>query len=258
MIHDKIISLKHFLIYYIGIVLVVFLPAGIEKRSEAQERGTDGTTDALVRKIVHGYGGATVLENTHSLSARGLIESPLYEGPAEYSFFLKRDRKLRVETRSGRSFEVRILNGRNGNYQAAGSPMTEASGSRLLSMIYQFKELTMPYQLMTAAFTITAGGPSSVNGKPAIVLMLKDKEGPPMKLYVDRKSYRIVKDSGVFSMDGAETELSSEFHDFKKVDGRLLPFRVVNYAGGQKIGELHIREYRVNPELPDSLFMPEH
>jgi hypothetical protein len=40
------------------------------------------------------------------------------------------------------------------------------------------------------------------------------------------------------------------------VHGRLFPFRIINYAGGQKIGELHIREYAVNPVLPDSLFMP--
>jgi hypothetical protein len=223
-------------------------------QAQEKEHGTNQSIDAIVRKIIDAYGGRTVLENINSLSAKGVIESPLYEGPAEYSYYLRRDRRLRVETRSGNRFEVRILNGGHGTYRAEGSPMTEASGSRLLSMVYQFKELTMPYQLMTSAFTITDGGRSVVNDIPVSVLILVDKEGPPMKLYVDRKSHRIVKDSGIFSMGGAETELSSEFHDFRKVDGRLLPFRVVNFAGGQKIGELHIHEYRVNPKLPDSLF----
>ncbi len=77
-----------------------------------------------------------------------------------------------------------------------------------------------------------------------------------MKLYVDPESGRIVKDSGVFTIGGMQTELSSEFHDFRKVNGRLLPFRIVNYAGGQRIGEVRIHEYRVNPRLPDSLFAP--
>jgi outer membrane lipoprotein-sorting protein len=123
-------------------------------------------------------------------------------------------------------------------------------------MVYQFKELTMPYQLMNEAFTITSGGRSSIQGVPVLILMLRDKEGPPMTLYIDMKNYRIIKDSGAFLMGGVETELSSEFHDFKKVDGRLLPFRIVNYAGGQKVGEIRIREYQVNPKLPDSLFVP--
>lgn len=77
-----------------------------------------------------------------------------------------------------------------------------------------------------------------------------------MRLYVELKSRRIVKDSGIFAMDSEETELSSEFHDFKKEDGRLLPFRIVNYGGSQRIGEVRIIEYRVNPQLPDSLFSP--
>jgi hypothetical protein len=29
-----------------------------------------------------------------------------------------------------------------------------------------------------------------------------------------------------------------------------------NYAGGQKVGEIRIREYQVNPKLSDSLFVP--
>jgi len=211
---------------------------------------------AIASEVVHAYGGKAVLEKNGSLTAQGVIESPLYEGPAEYSFFIRRDRRLRVEIRSGNSLEVRILNGEHGYYRTTDSPLTEVSGPRFLSMVYQFKELTMPYQLMTEAFTITDGGRSSVQGAPVLILKLRDKEGPPMTLYIDMKNHRIIKDSGAFLMNGVETDLSSEFHDFRKVDGRLLPFRVVNYAGGQKVGEIRIREYQVNPKLPDSLFVP--
>jgi hypothetical protein len=181
----------------------------------------------------------------------------MYGRPAEYLLDLREDRKLRVEIRVGNAFELRILNGTRGYYQTAGSPIAVVSGSRFLSMVYQFKELTMPQQLMASSFTITDGGIKAVNGAPVRLLLLKDSEGPPMKLYVDLKNCRIVKDSGVFTMDSTETELSSEFHDFRKVDGRLLPFRIVNYAAGQRIGDIRINEYRMNPQLPDSLFSPE-
>ena len=211
----------------------------------------------LVRQTIDAYGGPAVLENLHSLSARGVLESPLYERPAEYSLALKRDRKLRVEIRSDDSLELRILNGKRGYYRTTGSPLIAVSGSRLLSMAYQFKELTMPHQLMTSSFSIIDGGKGTVNGRLVRILLLRDSEGPPMKLFIDRKSRRIVKDSGDFSMNGAVTELSSEFHDFRKVNGRILPFRIVNYAGGQRIGEVRITEYRVNPPLPDSLFAPD-
>jgi hypothetical protein len=135
-----------------------------------------------------------------------------------------------------------------GYYQTADSPMVAVSGPRLLSM---------PYQLMTSSFTIASGGRSTVHGVPVKLLLLKDSEGAPMKIFVDLQSRRIVRDSGVFTIAGAETELSSEFHDFRKVDGMLFPFRIVNYAGRQRIGELRIREYCVNPQLSDTLFTPD-
>lgn len=241
------------ILYLLIAAMLVFVVRGIEAEEASR---SSPEVKALVHMIVDAYGGEAVLENVHSLSVKGVLETPLYEGPADYSFYLKQDRKLRVETRVGNFFELRILNGARGYYRTGDSPMAEVSGSRLLSMVYQFKEITMPYQLMTSAFTIADGGRSVVSGISVRILTLKNKEGPPMKLYVDRKSRRILKDSGVFSMDGTETELSSEFHDFRKVNGRLFPFRIVNYAGGQKVGELRIREYRVNPELPDSLFEP--
>jgi hypothetical protein len=241
------------LFFFLIAVLATF---AVRNTAAREAQGSSSDVKALVQMIVTAYGGDGVLANIHSLSAKGVLETPMYEGPADYSFYLRRDRKLRVETRFGKFLELRILNGARGYYRTEGSPMAEVSGPRLLSMIYQFKELTMPYQLMTAAFTINDGGRSVVNGIPVRVLKLNGKEGPPMTLYVGMRDHLILKDSGIFIMDGAETELSSEFHDFRKVSGRLFPFRVVNFAGGQKVGEFHIREYRVNPELPESLFSP--
>ena len=213
-------------------------------------------TGLLVERIIRAYGGRAVLENIHSLSARGVLDSPMYERPADYSFDLQEGRRLRVEIRAGRSSELRILNGTRGYYESTGSPQAAVSGPRLLAMAYQFKELTMPLRLLHGSFAVADGGRSEVHGVRVRLLLLTDSEGPPMKLYVDPENGHILKDSGLFAMGNAETELSSEFHDLRKVNGRLLPFRIVNYAGGRRIGEIRIREYRVNPHLPGSLFAP--
>ncbi len=246
-------GLKKTTLTFLTIVAVVIGGQGL---AAEEASSSSAEVEAVVRHIIDAYGGRDVLKNFHSLSARGVLESPMYERPAEYALDLRQDRKLRVEIRSGNSFELRILNGTRGFYRSGDTPLVSVSGSRLLSMVYQFKEITMPERLMDSSFTIDAGGKIIVKGASVRLLLLRDTEGPPMKIYVDMKSGRIVKDSGVFTMGSSETELSSEFHDFRKIDGRLLPFRVVNYAGGQRIGEVHISEYRVNPLLPDSLFSP--
>jgi hypothetical protein len=242
----------------LAFLAVLAIVAGGRDMGAGTASSYSSPVETIVRRIIDAYGGGTVLESIHSFSATGVLESPLYEKPAKYSVALEQQgRKLRVEIESGNAFELRILNGTRGYYRSTDSPMIEVSGSRFLAMVYQFKELTMPHQLMISSFTIVDGGGSTVHGTPARLFLLRDSEGPPMKLYIDAESHRIVKDSGVFAMGGAVTELSSEFRDFKKVDGRLFPFRVINYAGGQKIGELHISEYKVNPVLPDSLFLPD-
>jgi hypothetical protein len=246
-------ALKKGSLIFVAVVAVVIGGQGLA--ADEVLRSSHKVKD-LVRQVIDVYGGRYVLNNIHSLSARGILDSPMYERPAEYSLDLREDRKLRVEIRVGNSLELRILNGSRGYYGAGDSPLVAVSGPRFLSMVYQFKELTMPHQLMASSFTITDGGRKEVNDTPVRLLLLTDSEGPPMRLYVDLKTRRIIKDSGIFTMGSEETVLSSEFHDFRKVHGRLLPFRVVNYGGGQRIGEVRINEYRVNPQLPDSLFSP--
>ena len=83
-----------------------------------------------------------------------------------------------------------------------------------------------------------------------------DKEGPPMKIYIDAQSFYIVKVSGYFSMGGGSMELSAVFSEFRKVSGTYLPYRITNFAGGERIAETHIQEYKVNTPMAESLFEP--
>ena len=247
------IGLKRTVLQVLTVVVII---AGLGRCLAAEEASKQQTVGALVQKIIDAYGGKAVLEKVHSLSERAVLESPAIEGPASYTVDLREDRKLRVEKRAAGYYELRLLNGSQGWYQSTNSAPLAVSGARLLAMVYQFKEIMMPRLLMTSSFTVADGGAAEVNGEPARLLLLTDAEGPPIRLYVDGKNGRILKSSGVFSMGDAQTELASEFHDLRFVDGRLLPFRIVNYAGGRRIGEVRVREYRVNPELPASLFTP--
>jgi len=73
---------------------------------------------------------------------------------------------------------------------------------------------------------------------------------------VSVENYRIIKSRGTFAMGNQSTSLSSEYQDFRTVDGILFPFRIDNYADGYKISEIIISRYMVNPPINDSLFAP--
>jgi hypothetical protein len=77
-----------------------------------------------------------------------------------------------------------------------------------------------------------------------------------MEVFVNAENYRIVKCEGTFAVGTETTSLSAEFGDFRTVDGVILPFRIVNYAGGRKISVTTIDRYFINPAVDDALFRP--
>ncbi len=243
---------------HIHYALAVFLVLACCYRiSSAESDVSSDDVKSLVSKIVTAYGGKDVLEKLKSVYASGNIEAFMRQDHGTYEVFLKRPRKLRVETKYQNSSETRILNGDAGYREADGLPFSQVKGDSLLAMVYQYKHTDLPYGLLKNAYSIKIKGREDLNGKQVEVLHLTDSEGPPMDIYVDVRTFLIVKVTGYFEMPGGQsTALSAEFSDFRKVDGAVFPFRITNFASGFKIAETEMKTYKINPPMPDSLFKP--
>jgi len=211
----------------------------------------------LIPKIISAYGGEDVVKRSRKVYAAGDITAFMRNYKGIYARYLERDSKLRVETAyANGSSELRILNGKTGWRRMDKTPFMEVKEYQLLAMVYQYKQLDMPYGLLTGQYNITDEGSSTLNGAEVEVLDLEDSEGPPMKIYVDLKSFHIVRIEGYFFVKGNLTSLAAEFGDFRKVDGLLLPFKITNFGSGQLIGETIIKKYKINPSIEGSLFKP--
>jgi hypothetical protein len=123
-------------------------------------------------------------------------------------------------------------------------------------MVYQYNELNLPYGLLDDMFMVRSLRKDTVNADAVNVLRLADRSGNQMDVFVHEENYRIVKCEGRFVVGAESTSLSAEFGDFRAVDGVLLPFMIVNYAGGRKISITTIDRYQINPTIDDSLFLP--
>lgn len=77
-----------------------------------------------------------------------------------------------------------------------------------------------------------------------------------MKIDIDTTTFLIRKISGLFPVEGSSIVLSSEFSDFRTVGGTILPYKITNFAAGQKIAETVVTTYRLNQPMNDSLFNP--
>jgi hypothetical protein len=209
----------------------------------------------ITEKVIEAYGGRERLEKVVSVAAEGRITALVRGDEGIYKRTFRRDGKLFLDITYNRSTERRILNGPKG-FRGTGEQVEEVFGPRYLAMVYQYNELNMPYGLLDNSFTVTELRRETLNNADVHVLRCVDRAGNEMEVFVDGENYRIVKSIGTFSIGTQSTSLSAEFSDFRIVDGVLFPFRIVNYAGGNKIAEIIITRYLVNPIVDDSLFTP--
>jgi outer membrane lipoprotein-sorting protein len=238
------------------VLLVMWASAGVSFVADTSA-GSPADAHSIVSKIIAAYGGKEAIEGIKSVYAEGTIEAFMRQDRGTYQLSFKRPRKLRVDTKYEHSSETRILNGDTGYRAMDGLPLSEAKGGSLLAMVYQYKHFDLPYGLLKGSYSITLKGQEALNGKKVEVLHLTDSEGPPMDVYVDTGTFYIVKVTGYFEMGGGRsTALSAEFSDFRKVGETVFPFRITNYAGGYRIAQTVMKIYKINPQIPDSLFTP--
>jgi hypothetical protein len=222
----------------------------------AETSGEKEKIALLISKVVKAYGGEQNITNIRTIYARGKINAIAFREKGVYVYYFKRPGRLRVKIRYTRSSELRILDDGKGYESLSGAPITEIGGIRYLAMVYQYKQIDLPYGLSGDTYEIRYEGKTTLKGMRAEVLSLDDREGPPMKIYIDTKKFFIRKVSGYFSVDNSNTALSVEFADFRKIGGTVLPYKITNFADAQEIAETVIQEYRLNGKMGDSLFTP--
>jgi hypothetical protein len=205
--------------------------------------------------ILDAYGGRARLSQIQSLAAEGSITAIVREDTGVYRRAWRRDGKLFVDIQYTKSRETRILNGQRALRSVDGR-LEDVSGPGAAAMIYQYNELSMPFALLDESAQIENRGRELINGVEVRTLRYTDKEGNSLDLFVNDLTHRIVMTTGSFSVEGQKTTLSSEYTNFRFVDGILLPFKIVNYAGMTRISETVIDDYLVNARLNDALFEP--
>ncbi len=236
-------------------LLLAFHSLSADARAEMNAIRPD--TKTIVSRIISAYGGEDAIKRAKRVYATGDITAFMRNDKGTYTRYLERDRRLRVETSyASGSSELRILNGKKGWRRMDRTPLMEVREYQLLAMVYQYKQLDMPYGLLTNQYNVTDEGRNTLDGAEVEVLDVEDGEGPPIRIYVDMKSFRILRIEGYFFIKGNLTNLGADFSDFRKVEGVLLPFKITNFGSGQLIGETTIKKYKINPAMDEALFKP--
>lgn len=218
--------------------------------------GQETALQTLVDAVIQAHGGAEAIERVAAVRAEGEIHAFLRGGRGSYTRWLERPRRLRVETVYPRESETRILDGRQVWRGSGGQPPRPVAGQGHLAVVYQYKQLDLPFGLLKGAYRLRHFGRETLDGVDTEVLELTDEEGPPLRVNVDAASHLIARVAGTFTHGGMSMSLGIDFADYRPVAGVPLPHRMRNYAGGRAVSETVITRYELNPPTDPARFRP--
>jgi outer membrane lipoprotein-sorting protein len=104
--------------------------------------------------------------------------------------------------------------------------------------------------------SVDVEGTEDVEGHPAYVLKVTQKDRNVLHVWIDAKSFLELKIDGVpRRLDGKPHAVSIYLRDFRTVGGLVMPFVYETMVQGVKGSEkINIDKIVVNPDLPDSRF----
>jgi outer membrane lipoprotein-sorting protein len=216
-----------------------------------------GTVDDIVAQILKAYGGADVIGRVRSVAARGTIIDFFSDAEGAYNRYLERPGKLRIEIMPETGGEVRILNG-NDAWQSGRNGIGRARPLTHCSMKYQYTYLDLPMGLVNRSMSVAYDGTDRLGDHDVHLLRITPADAPEVRVYVDTKTYMILRVAADFSMGiMGMSELSTEYGDFRAEAGVLFPHLLANYAGEIKLSEIILPHIQVNAVIPEALFAPQ-
>jgi outer membrane lipoprotein-sorting protein len=222
--------------------------------SAADEK--ENPADAIVAAVLKAYGGAEAVGRITTVTARGCIVDFFSDTEGGYARYFERPGKLRIEIMPDRGGEVRILKDGHG-WQSGNGGLAKARPLTRQSMVYQYSYLDLPMGFIDHSYPVTYEGKRHLGNQETHLLQVSLKDAPPLRVFVDARSFLIVRVAADFSMGvmGA-SELATEYQEFRPEGGVLFPHRLENFAGDMKISEITLNVILTNPKIPAALFSP--
>jgi len=221
------------------------------------------TADEIVEKHLTAIGGRAALGKLKSRSATGTITLSTPGGDASGSIeILNREpNKLRTLIKVDLSslgagqlvidqrFDGKtgyVLDNLQGNRDITGNLLDNLRNGSFPNPLMNYKQL---------GATATVSGKEKVGDRDAYVLVLEPVSGSVVRHYIDAESYLLVKVVVKVNVPqiGGEVEQTTNFLDYRDVDGVKLPFQA-NATSAVQNYSIHLTKVEHNVQIDDSLF----
>jgi hypothetical protein len=220
------------------------------------------TADEIVEKYLTASGGRAALEKLTSRSTIGTItlSTPAGDVSGPVEILNQRPNKSRTLIKVDLSalgagpmtFDQRfdgtsgyVLDNLQGNREIAGNQLENMKNGSFPSPFLNYKE---------QGATVELGGKDKAGEREAYLLILKPKSGSVARLFVDAESYlpiKLVVKADVPKV--GEVEQTTEFSDYRDVDGVKIPFTVKSSSAVQSF-TIAITKVEHNTKIDEALF----
>lgn len=224
----------------IGALLLLVLLSGFSE-------GATPPVEEIVRRHIEAIGGARQWQKVQTIMVKGTTAF------GSFTWVWKQPNMVRTEDReiggAGRTI-ITAFDGKTGwtvnGYKESPQPQRmkpEAQSLWATGLVLRSDLLDLPAKGSELKFL----GYDTVDGRVAYKLSLKREGRDEVRLWIDRESFLIVQRAReVMAPWGEEKDVVTPIRDYRKVDGVLIPHKIVTTP----------LTIEVNAELDDALFRP--
>jgi len=215
------------------------------------------TADEVIAKYIQAQGGADKLKATQTIRMTGTstmsqgIQMPL----TRYS---KRPNKMRVEFTFQGMTGIQAFDGTDawGVMPFMGKTTPEVAPPEESARNAEQADIDGPLlDYKAKGNTVELLGKEPVDSVETWKLKVTLKTGDERTYYIETKTGLVRKTTGKTKMRGQDTEMYTTMSDYRDVQGRMVPYTIVNGATGTEMKQTFvIDKVEINAPLADSLF----
>ena len=221
------------------------------------------TADAVIEKHLAALGGRAALAKLTSRRSTGTVSVSTPGGEVSGSFEsnLKAPNKSRIYMRLDlkplgapddmiieQKFDGTagyVLNSMQGDVTIEGNQLENMRNNVFPSVLLSYKQAGVKVERLPN---------ETVDGRPAVVLLVTPKAGSAPRIYLDAETYLVLRTvTKVNSPEAGDIEQISTVSDYRVVDGVKVPFQIVNRSPLQTI-TVKIAKVEHNVALDDAVF----
>jgi outer membrane lipoprotein-sorting protein len=215
------------------------------------------TIEDVVARYLKARGGLERLHAVQSVRATGRLT--LGDVTAPFVLELKRPAKMRTEFTVEGHTGVRAFDGKTAwailplpGESAHPMRPDEADEARAQADV----DLSPLVDSERKGYTVSLAGREELTAGEAWKVLVRDRDGRSRTLFLDARTYLVVRAEETRPLEGKDVLFVSEIGDYRAVDGLVFPHRIVTGPKGQPDDwqRVEFDKIEVNPVLDDSRF----